>query len=364
MNSVFERQAIFNKALSIAKSALSLDVEVDVIVCAFKYPNKVPFKNVKFLDLSEFGNPFCRWIDILNYIHDCGYDFFVLRYFTPTYGLYRALSLPAVPYITEHHTKETSELLSKLEIPALLQEYLFAKVCVGNASGVVGVTNEIACYELKRIGDLNKPYCVIPNGVDIEGRSLTSFNKFDGKNLKMIFLISKVFPWHGIERLLNGFLNYKNHEGISVELFVVGDVKEDYFRRFNVPEWVKIECLGYLTGLQLENIIKEMNLAVSTLGILKKKMVEACPLKSREYMAFGIPFIYSYNDPDIPDNFPYALKLPIEDKPVDINMIFEFVRSLAKENPKDVSIFMREFAKQKLDWKVKIRQYIDFIKTL
>jgi hypothetical protein len=37
---------------------------------------------------------------------------------------------------------------------------------------------------------------------------------------------------------------------------------------------------------------------------------EACPLKVREYLAFGLPVLIGYTDTDIPARAPYALQIP------------------------------------------------------
>jgi hypothetical protein len=45
-------------------------------------------------------------------------------------------------------------------------------------------------------------------------------------------------------------------------------------------------------------------------------MHEACPLKVREYLAFGMPVIAAYEDTDIPPNADYFLRLPNDDTPL------------------------------------------------
>ena len=53
------------------------------------------------------------------------------------------------------------------------------------------------------------------------------------------------------------------------------------------------------------------DLAISTLALYRKGMEEACPLKTRECLAYGLPMVLPYVDTDLKDlDADFLLKIP------------------------------------------------------
>ena len=52
------------------------------------------------------------------------------------------------------------------------------------------------------------------------------------------------------------------------------------------------------------------DVAIGTLGLYLKDMEEASPLKTREYLACGLPAIIGYDDTDFPDGASFLLQIP------------------------------------------------------
>lgn len=106
-----------------------------------------------------------------------------------------------------------------------------------------------------------------------------------------------------------------------------------------------------------------MNLGIGTLALYKKNMNEASVLKVREYVSRGIPFIKAYYDTDIdniPELSPFYLNFPNNDSLIDVNKIIEFLTSVSKSEL-DISNIMHKIAVEKLDWSVKMKEYVDFV---
>jgi len=85
-------------------------------------------------------------------------------------------------------------------------------------------------------------------------------------------------------------------------------------------------------------------------------------LKCREYCSRGIPYIIACDDSDFPDDFPYILRLPHDDSPIDMDQILPFVSSIcqAHNHPQK----MRLYAKDTLDWSVKMKKLKGFLEDL
>ena len=112
----------------------------------------------------------------------------------------------------------------------------------------------------------------------------------------------------------------------------------------------------------MDQLAGHANLAVGSLGAFRKQMKQGCALKLREYVARGLPFIYGYDDVDIPANAPFALRVPNDESLLDVGTIEEFARRTSQEPA--MSRSMRDFAEEKLDWAVKLRQLVSFARTL
>ena len=79
-------------------------------------------------------------------------------------------------------------------------------------------------------------------------------------------------------------------------------------------------------------------------------------------MAKGIPFIYAYDDIDIPDNVDFCLKFPNDDSDIDFDKVLEFAKSTSKHS--DISMEMRDYAQRVMDWKIKVLRMYEFAKSL
>lgn len=261
--------------------------------------------------------------------------------------------------ISEHHTLEIPEYKRTKKYHFLLSEYLFSKQSFKYIDGIIGVTPEITKYELKR-SNLLIPSISIPNGIDVEETRFTHRKPFDGKELHLLFVAGNNQPWHGLDRLLLGLKNYNK---LKVVLHIIGNIEPNYIKKY-ITSYKNIELYGIKTSSELTEIISNINLAVSTLALFRNKMNEACPLKSREYFARGIPFIYSYNDPDIKKNFPFIKKFTPEDTPINIDEIVRFTERLTQFDSTEISNKMRNFAIENLDWKIKMKKYFNFLNLI
>jgi hypothetical protein len=88
-------------------------------------------------------------------------------------------------------------------------------------------------------------------------------------------------------------------------------------------------------------------------------MEEACPLKVREYLAYGIPTIIGYKDTDFPNGAPFLLCLPNTPDNVEKNLdrIEAFVLSWKGKRVPRSEI-------EHLDLKVKEEKRIIFIEEV
>lgn len=290
------------------------------------------------------------------------YGAVVLRYPKLPFGWQYFLRRVGVPVITEHHTDEVAELRGQgggMRRAAAAMETRLRAGFLKRVSGVIGVTPEIT----RRI-HAEAPQATshtITNGVDVASVPATGFVPFDGTVLRMVAVASEFVPWQGIDRLLNGMLNYRGPA--SMELVLVGSVPAalaELIQHCTERPGIMIRCPGLVFGPELDMLLSRANLAIASLGLFRKQMAQACPLKVREYMARGIPFVYGYDDPDLPDGGEFALKVSAEDTPVDIDAVIQFAVRTA-DSPV-LARRMRQLAQERMDWKEKVRAMSAFVR--
>ena len=271
---------------------------------------------------------------------------------------------PSILFISEHQAKEIEELhlMGFAGLVGLPIEKIKAKSFFENIDAVIGVTSEIAKYEVIR-ANRNIPYFVLTNGVDVKKYPVKNYLEFKGDILKMIFVSSATIRWHGLDRLLTGMENYKGN--MRLELHIVGSATQNIrnlVKSLNLEKNVILHGLKY--GKELDKIFEKVHIAIGTLGLHGKNLKYGSTLKVREYMARGIPFVISYVDEDIENNFPLFLKVTSNDSPVNMDKVIEFAKTVYEKHGTTIPSVMRDYALEKMDYKVKVDRLLDFCKSL
>lgn len=261
--------------------------------------------------------------------------------------------------ISEHQAKEIEEMktnpIDKLFVPI---EFLKAKMFFKNVDGVIGVTKEIAEYELKR-AKKNIPYFVLTNGIEVDKYPLKKYLPYNGKELNMLFVSSVTNIWAGLDRVLKGMYNYQG--SINIRLHVVGEVTKEILNMINrLGLRDKVFLHGVKFGKELNEIFDISHIAIGSLGIHRKGLKYASTLKVREYTVRGIPFIISHIDEDIDDDFPFVFRVPDNDDPLNIEAVVNFVE-IVYGKYKDFSMLMRKYALEKMDYKEKVKKLLEYI---
>lgn len=166
------------------------------------------------------------------------------------------------------------------------------------------------------------------NGIDFD-----AFNpvRIDSMESIDIIAVSGCYFWHGYDLLIEGLHDYyaegENKRDINLHLVGEGDCLEQYREladQFGLAEQHVI-FHGSLTGQALEEVYNKCNMAADSFGAFRKGIFKACSLKSREYVAHGLPIISSVGfdfDNDITKK--YLCVLEYGEKPVDVDSIVRF----------------------------------------
>ena len=365
-------RGVYNKLLAFGAAARNLGLPLDIFVLSDEYPERCQGLELRRLNfprqwlLRKLAINFNHYHYIYKSVDLSKYERIILRYpgalnfsFLKFFKLYKG------KIIVEYHSDPIGELKileeGILNPWRILMERLNSPQLLSRAIGMICVTNELE-QKYQKQSKKHIPSVVISNGVDVGSINFTGYQSVHDDYLNLLFMASTFSPWHGLDRLLKGLILYNGNSRIN--LFLVGNVESEQnlslMRKINNPN-VKITRTGQLIGDELDKLFKESNLAVSSLAIFRNNISEACVLKTREYIARGIPFIYAYDDVDLTGEEVFAKKMSCDDQPLDISEIISFAVNVSQR--KDVSEIMRDFAVRKLDWKNKVVKMVEFAES-
>lgn len=261
--------------------------------------------------------------------------------------------------ITEHQTMELKEQKVLGKRLKYIMEKFYGKRIRRKVAAIVSVTSEVGNYQHKYYKMKNKNSFILGNGIDVSAVPVRNMPVFDGSSLSLLS-VAHVAHWHGLDRIIKGLANYNGEMKINFD--VVGDGLElnelkKLVKQLNLEETVLFH--GFIPHSKLDLFFDCCHIAVGSLGIHRKGAKETAELKAREYCARGIPFICSAEDNDFRSKFPYRLKVPANEKAINLEALITFCKSVF--NGRNHALEMREYAKRYLDWSVKMKKLLVFL---
>jgi len=195
----------------------------------------------------------------------------------------------------------------------------------------------------------------IQNGIDVDAFTLCGNSESLTSPLRLIG-VANLIDYHGYDRIITAIqrqlnLNDMKHD---IEFHLVSPPTPILSRLKNEVEKANLNDFvvfhGQKTGKDLDDIFDKCHIGVGALAWHRFNITQASNLKLREYMARGIPYIYSGKDQGIPSNYPYALQVPSSETPINLKGVWEFAKQAYSSQ--DHSTLMRDFAKSKWSWSV------------
>jgi glycosyltransferase involved in cell wall biosynthesis len=263
--------------------------------------------------------------------------------------------------VFEFQSIENREAWSSGRYFFALLDSIFGKIRRRNINGIVGVTDEITAYQLKKSGDDSIPHITIGNGFEVQSVSVRQAPHYN--NDLHLLCVANVSRWHGLDRLLRGLAAYCGMP--NVILHIAGDGAElPHLQKLAGDLGIsdRVVFHGFTTGKALDALFDQCHIAVGSLGIHRKGLTQTSELKGREYCARGIPFIVACADPDFPPDFPYIHHLPADESPIEIEEVLRFAKVVCADP--DHPQKMRRYAEEHLDWSVKMKRLKGFLETL
>lgn len=303
---------------------------------------------------------------IIREINKEEFDLIYFRYPKASLQLLRLVKQFPFKVIFEHQTKELDEIKQAIGeknkeffIEKYLSPFIFRYV-----RGFVAVTSEIERYERKRYSYNNRYKQVsltLGNGFDIKIVPLRTSPHLDKFKLELLF-VGQISPWHGVDRILRGMANYKGNVDINFHIVGTGNALKNTIRLvkdLNLDN--KVIFHGQLSGKSLDELFNQCHIAVASLGLYRNNLYEASSLKTREYIARGIPFIISYKDTDLKkknDIQNVYLQFKDNNDPIDMDEVIRFINRVYEID--NFEKLLREFSLRNIDMKIKMQKLKKF----
>ena len=132
------------------------------------------------------------------------------------------------------------------------------------------------------------------NHLTISSQSAHQYASLSSSPPQIIFVASRFSQWQGLDIILRAACSTT----YDFVLHIVGDIDGESLNDSRV-------IFHHALSLQdLESLYGKVHLGLSCFALQRKGMSEACPLKVREYLAYGIP-VYSGHKDCFPHSFPF-----------------------------------------------------------
>lgn len=176
-----------------------------------------------------------------------------------------------------------------------------------------------------------------------------------------IVAVGTVAMWHGWDKVINVIaeINQDNAIPYNIEFTIVGDGPDlqkliDLSEKQGISEYINFT--GFLSGSDLDRQYEKAHYAIGSLGWERVGINFASPIKTREYLAAGVPLIYSTKDIDLSN---------ISDNGMAINVDTSLNNKLLKNTLSNMHLqkiphpdICRDFSISKLDFNHKAKSIL------
>ena len=286
-------------------------------------------------------------------------DFVYVRHFSPVNrGCLRLLSylknkgctiiyeIPTYPYDGEHKGFKGFIFL--------IIDKIFRKKLKRYVDCIVTYSQDNTIFDIKTVK--------IVNGIDCSAISPVDITEYRQVAIRLI-AVAQFAKWHGYDRLIEGLYEYYKHnpeKKVFIDFVGDGVVSQQYremVSKYGLAQYVVFH--GVLTGAALSAVFNQADIAVCSLGCHRIGIFLGSFLKSREYIARGLPMISSTKIDILPDDYPYIQYVPEDDTPIDMMTILNFYEKLQQKESKDIQIkTIRCFAEEHCDMKVVMKPVV------
>ena len=180
--------------------------------------------------------------------------------------------------------------------------------------------------------------------------------------------------WHGYERLLHSIHDYYKNTPIEKQRKIIihfageGKGAQNYQKlseELSVMEHVRF--YGKLDNAALQDLYNQVDIGVCSLGCYKKGINVSMELKSREYIAAGLPIVTGIHLDlqDYEEFVPYILEFPNNSNPVDMQKIIDFYDRLKLSSVDEttrIANYLHKTGEKYLNMDAAMKNVVDYVR--
>lgn len=297
------------------------------------------------------------FIKLKKHIDIGNYDYIYIRYLIGNLGLFNfvkyayknnikiLIEIPTYPYVNEMNNNIQGKIKIKIDnyITKRLYKYVYKIVCTNK---------DIKIFDIDTIQ--------IDNGVDCEEVKPISNIKNGNKESLNAIAVASICKWHGYDRFINSMKEYNNANKLNLKFYLVGDGKKediDYLKCLVKDNNLQNNVIftGAKDGKDLDLLYEDMDFAVSSLALFRAGGGHN-PIKTKEYIAKGLPVVTGYEDNLVPSSLDYIYKVSEDESIFSLHEIIQWYKhgNFNKDQ-------IRKYAERKVSWDTQIKKIINEI---
>lgn len=204
----------------------------------------------------------------------------------------------------------------------------------------------------------------IVNGIDVNNTKLPTYS--DDNSVIRILAVALMSKLQGYERVLNGLaLYYKSGGDRNIQISFVGDGPAlEYYKQIVTDNSLQehVHFLGKRGGDELDKTYNNIDLGLALFGAYKIGFKVSSALKTREYLAKGIPIVTGCEIDVLKDtDFKFYCKFSDDDSLINFEKVVEFYDTIYQnENHINIQKQIRQFAFDTVDINITMKPVVDF----
>lgn len=194
----------------------------------------------------------------------------------------------------------------------------------------------------------------IENGINLNDYPMITRKNHDTIN---IICVANETKFHQYSKVINGLYKYNNSKEIKFKIIFIGEYMKStvsLVKKLKLSEHVTFK--GKLYGADL---LEQYSVADLALGAFSYKKLgeKSSLLKTKEYIALGIPVITGWDELSFYNQLPFVHLQNTNKKFIDFCFIYDFYIGLS--NIKNLKDLMRSFAEKNYTWQAQLDKVID-----
>ncbi|MBU3180721.1 glycosyltransferase [Clostridium psychrophilum] len=304
--------------------------------------SNIDFKKLdKYIDLGKYDYIYIRYI-----IANLGMLSFLKK--AKSKGIKVIIEIPTYPYLEELDNSLKMRIYKLIDnhVTKRLHKWVYRIACTNKDDKIFNI-------------DTIK----IDNGVDLDNVSVVNRKNRKEDNYVNFIGVASIDRWHGYDRFIEAINVYNHNNKANIKFYIVGGGNPKVIESLKLlVEKNKLEknviFTGAKDGEELENLYDNMDVGVSSLALFRAGSGHN-PIKTKEYIAKGLPVVTGYEDSLVPSNLEFICKVE------DDESIFNLKGILKWYNDKEFNEqSIRKYAMENVSWDVQMKKVIKEIEKV